>query len=1387
MKNLDKAKSIVEWVVSIILKLRPKKTYWSIAVPYSLLILGELGKNSEKLVNFANESYSSADHFLEKLFWIIFSFFLNLDLPWFSLLILTVIFLGITTVYIFELRSKRKEQDLSTEQIVSSLSDVIFKKITPEIYSLLNKLTFKPNDAWFKNQCRASLCDLGNRYTPELNLELEESGVFDGLGRTESFEKEVSKQFDQLIIKGKKILQDKPEIIESIKQLEACFDSIYDLHSSINFYGTNNIPTEDLLKLLREFLKITEVIQIHYIEMQKKLKKDKKSYQFKDKYAHELKIIREFQYELSKFTAYINSSTFKVANYPILILDGEAGIGKSHMLGDIISKRIKNKYESIFLLGQHLVTDEDPWTQIFKRLQIHVNADDFLSAINKRGKKTGKRIVFFIDAINEGRGKYFWASYINSFINEIGRYEWIGLVLTIRSSYKNLIFPLNEKSDLKIIEHTLYGFRSVEYEASKLFFNNYKIELPNTPHLHPEFQNPLFLKLFCEGISKSGLSRVPDGLQGISSIINFFIKSVNGILTKPNRLNYSSGLNLVKKSIDAIIYYKIENQLKYVPYEKAFEIIEDMVSKFIEKKGVIEELISEGIFSKNLFLKSDGDYEEGIYLAYERFEDHLISQYLLEKYPDLDSEFKEDGKLYQYVKDKKSIYMNKGLVDAFTIQIPEKTDKELFHFIPHFKDEYLIMESFVNSLLWRKFDTITERTKDYVNNHVCLNEETHELFWETILSVTALPGHYYNAYSLHKYLMKFSMPERDAGWSYFLKYKFDDDSSIKQLIDWAWNEKDKTHISDEPLKLACIALAWFHTTTNRKIRDSATKALICLLQDRLNVLLDVLKLFEGVNDPYVYERLFAVAYGCALRTKQKEYLSELSEYIFKIIFNNDGEIYPHALLRDYARGVIEFSLYSGCKLSFNINLVRPPYKSTFPDSIMSNNEIDSAYKFDFKAKDYKSYYWSQNQIISSMTTEHGRGIGSYGDFGRYTFESALSAWDVNTNDLSNLALEWIFEKYGYDVDSHEKYDNNLNSIDRSSVIVERIGIKYQWIALHEMVARVSDNFKKYDQWSFKKEVEEPYQGPWSPYIRDIDPSMTITNTANYNEDSPTQNWWATNNTFNWDSPNNEWIKNLQDLPNVENLVQVKDPNNENWLVLESYPEWAEPKKIGEEKWNYPHKRIWYQIRSYLVKNEEYTKLRDWSSDQDFMGRWMPENSDRYEIFSREYYWSSIHKYFKSEYYDDSLWREIYDKESKEFIASVIIPTESYMWENEFDKSKEETISFLKPCTSIYEGMNLKYSRNEGEFLNSSGEIVCFAANVYYESKSFLLIKEESFLKYLKENDLNIIWTILSEKQIIGGRSFNNDDDDDDVGRLELSGTVYFDNKKIKSTINIKNT
>ena len=123
-----------------------------------------------------------------------------------------------------------------------------------------------------------------------------------------------------------------------------------------------------------------------------------------------------------------------------------------------------------------------------------------------------------------------------------------------------------------------------------------------------------------------------------------------------------------------------------------------------------------------------------------------------------------------------------------------------------------------------------------------------------------------------------------------------------------------------------------------------------------------------------------------------------------------------SLVRDFARNIVEYALYKKLIILDDPEIIRPPYKSEFPASFPSNDEIDT-YEFDYDADDFKSYYSSQNTILSSMTTEYGRGTGSYGNFGRYTFQSALNDWgNFDPNDLSNYACQLIFTKYGYDVE-----------------------------------------------------------------------------------------------------------------------------------------------------------------------------------------------------------------------------------------------------------------------------------------------------------------------------------------------------------------------------------
>lgn len=165
------------------------------------------------------------------------------------------------------------------------------------------------------------------------------------------------------------------------------------------------------------------------------------------------------------------------------------------------------------------------------------------------------------------------------------------------------------------------------------------------------------------------------------------------------------------------------------------------------------------------------------------------------------------------------------------------------------------------------------------------------------------------------------------------------------MIDWAWFENISVYADDESARLAALMLCWMLSSTYIKYRDEATKALVNLLSEKIEVLLKTMRTFEGVDDMYISERIYAVAYGVALRTSSTEGLSKLALYIYDTIFKR-GVPPNNILLRDYARNVIEYAAYKIDGFHVNMKKVRPPYNGMLPQW-PTDEEIDTLHvKYD---------------------------------------------------------------------------------------------------------------------------------------------------------------------------------------------------------------------------------------------------------------------------------------------------------------------------------------------------------------------------------------------------------------------------------------------------------
>jgi hypothetical protein len=1329
--------------------------------------------------------------------------------------------------------------------------------------SIDEKLTFHLNDDWLNEKNRQAIADLGGRYTPELNVKLEIAKIFEGLGRTSNFSELFYSHIDSFLIKGNK-LSTCDEISSQLSVISKSLTDIITLYQEIDFSKLTKIPTNELCKNITSCNNAVAESESVLWKLREEAKAAGESNDYSDKYSSTLRELRDFDYECNKLSAFLNSITVNLSNNPFLLLEGEAGIGKSHLLADVVETRIKSGSPSLFLLGQQLTSDESPWVQIFKRLQVDTTSNDFLEKLNLYAQKNNKRILIFIDAINEGNGSKFWDDNINSFVEEIKRFDWLGLIMSVRSTYKNITISDENVSRNNFETHEHIGFKNVELEAVNLFYDNYNIERPSSPNLNPEFKNPLFLKLLCEGVKKSGLSKVPVGFHGISKILSFFIAGVNKSLASPKKYSFDSSFPLVNDALNELIKLKVGSGAKSIPLKDAHVAVQSVVQDYVNDKTFLSALIDEGLLTKGITRNDDNVAEEVIYISFERFDDHLTVNYLLDGIENIEDEFNAGGRLRSYFKEEYDFYYNQGIVEALSIQLPEKYGKELYELLPEFSEHDNLINSFIDSLVWREISAIdSDKLKPFINDNVLQFRGNFSHFLEILISISGIEGHPYNANFLHDWLSKHPLPNRDAFWTTQLKYKYSEGSTFRHLIDWAWDGFDKSYISDDSIELVATALCWFLTSSNRELRDCSTKALVNLLENRIPVLDKIINKFDDVDDPYVSERVLAVALGCVLRTEDHSELSRLAETVYIKVFRSES-VYPNILLRDYAREIIEYVSHLGLITeAIELSKTKPPYNSEWPNDIPTKDELKSLYDkkgywdlwssvmgggdfsrytigTNFNHSDWSGCKFGQTPvnrkqlfksfksdlpedqlelfnsldpiiyaedsddlIIGDTIIRIGSALGRKTEevlsANKLAFKEALSTknlafyerdiepyLDHNNNLLDTdahfdlrLAECFIFNRViglGWSPDKHGDFDRNIGTgRGRHESHQERIGKKYQWIAFHEFMARLSDNYIRYDGHGDERE-ESPYQGPWEPYERDIDPTILLKNTGS--KCIPIEEkWWISKEAFEWECTFEDWVEDTSTLDNPQGVIEVKDNNGDDWLVLESYPSWKEPKVIGNEDWGHPRKEVWCHLKSYLVRSSEYENFKNWAKSQHYMGQWMPQSSDRYQLFNREFYWSDAFKSFKSDYYNGSDWVTVTDKKTRAEIADVGVTAIGYRWDEEFDQSKAETLSFLKPSFLIFDNMKLKNGSQEGSYVDDDNNIVCFAAEALNDTKANLLVKKEPFLKMLKDNDLEIVWTLLGTKGVIGGSLCSNHN----YGRVEFSGSFYIDNDEIKGS------
>ena len=832
---------------------------------------------------------------------------------------------------------------------------------------------------WFEARFEEARKAAGPRYTPEINVELPIAADFEAFGRTVRFfdklkahARGIRDKLRSFRYTGSENTVEAPDALSSISQITSLTEQILSELSGINMQPVGELPFQKISSQVTTANTVTEKLDKLLYEYEREY--DTKQANQKDGKRQSTYSINPFQErryrlvalqrELRDLSESLENAN-RLASSNLLLLTGDAGTGKTHLLCDIANRRITESYPTVLLMGQRFISESEPWTQVLQQLDLlGLSAEEFVGTLEAAAQTAGCRALVLIDALNEGAGRRIWPSHLAAFLTHLERSPWISIVLSVRSSYEQLVVSKEIRERASRAKH--YGFADHEYDATRTFFTYYGLELPSTPLLAPEFRNPLFLKTICHGLYKSGNLRLPRGFYGITSIFEMFFNSINDELA--SKLDFDNRVPLVRQALKVFANALIEANERWLPLVMAQDVVNALLPGRSFEHSLYRGLVLEGILVEDVAWSQDSKPEDIVFVAYERFADHLIASSLLDTH--LDTNYPEAafeiGAPLGYICDSKQ-FITSGLLEAFCLQIPERMGKELIEIAPAVENRRNIGKAFQQSLIWRSPEAFSKTTLESLNRLI-RTENDWEDSLDMLLTVTILPKHPFNANFLNSWLSQYSMPVRDSKWSIYLHLAWRTHGAVDRLVYWASTITSQDILDNDTVDLCSTALAWLLTTSNRFLRDRATKALVSLLTERLDSVVRLVKRFTNVNDPYVAERIYAVAYGIAMRSNDPEKVGTLAMCVYNQVFAT-GTPPAHILLRDYARGVVERALYLGAIIDINEDNIRPPYKSYWP-AIPTNDDIKSLLPdFSRGSHDSGELEWARNRIGFSVMSD----------------------------------------------------------------------------------------------------------------------------------------------------------------------------------------------------------------------------------------------------------------------------------------------------------------------------------------------------------------------------------------------------------------------------------
>jgi hypothetical protein len=1017
---------------------------------------------------------------------------------------------------------------------------------------------------WCRAHLNAVRDSVGPRYRPDLNVELPIGYVLDGLAVSRRFLDDLAVAQRRLLTALGRVGPGRTGLVPSGAELQATCDAFA---AAAGELAWNRLLVGDHLPIATA-LEASEPLEgalaagyDAFWDASRAEDPEAPDERTRSQLQAGMEYVRRAMAALDRYRGLLAAPAARVAASGTLLLEGEAGEGKTHLLCDAAERLLAAGQPAVILLGGRFLPGP-VWSTIASELGIRDRGfQEVVGAMEAAAQAAGRRFVLLIDALNESRDARFWQQQLDAVRVRVGRNGLIGLGASCRSAYLPVVGIDRDDTPWTVITHR--GLVGREDEAAAVYFEHYGVQPPRVPLLHPDLTTPLFLKLYCEGLQ--GAEAPVTGPDAATAIFTRLIRTHATRIDDQLELDPSD--RIPEAAVAAFGQALIDAGRAYLPRATARDLFLRLLpSRTHHPRTLLHQLVDCGLLSGDIVRDDDGAAIEVVRFSYNRFADHVIAAGMLDRHvtPEapLDA-FRPGAPLAHWAE-----AGDAGVLEAMSNLLPERYNVELVDAVDAAHDappyRHWLLSLLIRALPHRDAAAVSDRTIELLHE----NEQTRSFSdsFELLCLLAPNPDHPLGGDLLHRNLAHVaSMAERDRAWGPLLERAGNPYGPLHRLLRWASRGPYATY-DDDVVESACLPLVWLLSTPNRPVRDHTTKVLANILRCHLRVAARLVERFAFVDEPYLHERLAAACHGTVLRGghRDPDATRELLDTMAAVWVSGD-RARPDPLTRDAVRGVAEWLCREGLIDEEDLAAVSPPYRSKPLANPRSRAWLDAR---------YPSIPYDEPGIGHEVLW---RAIdGPLGDHMRQVIMPAVESFGRRRQGAPAIKAHqdwverWLFQRalaLGWRADWFGGHDRARGVGPRGRERHEGYAAKYVAIAFRELLARLADHQAMRER--FSSEVTE-YRGPWQLALREIDPTLPPSRIELTDDDEerhlpplaldPQDAWWV-GHAVGWQAGEpvpQDWGAVLDDLPALPECIRVTDPEGRRWVRLDGNTNFVEP-------------------------------------------------------------------------------------------------------------------------------------------------------------------------------------------------------------------------------------